>query len=608
MIPQSFIQDLLARVDIVDVVGRTVQLKKAGQNFLGLCPFHSEKSPSFTVSPSKQFFHCFGCGAHGSAIGFLMEHRGLNYVEAIRDLAQGAGMPVPETERTTDFLSKTGALTEILARAAEFYRAQLKESPGAIEYLKRRGVSGQIAARFALGYAPDTWQPLRAAFDNYDDARLVEAGLVIADEGKRYDRFRGRVMFPIRSARGQMIGFGARVIGAGEPKYLNSPETPIFRKGHELYGLHEARDAIRKSGRAIVAEGYTDVIRLVQSGFEESVAALGTAVTSAHVSALFKAADHVIFAFDGDAAGGKAARRALEAALPVIADTKRASFVSLPEGEDPDSLIAAKGGAAFEAALADALPLSEFFIRSLAAGDSGLSASAEDRAALLGEAKPLLLSMAPGAMRLQLMHKLAEATRTPLDAVETLYGLRKAAIRRTRSFEKRTPHLEVSDLKLSILQQLLAHPSLAREFTAEMIYEHLPGDDRIDREIIEVWRASTATSAAEAAALTHGALLELLADSEFADEYRALAAQDMEIETSVEMARQIVDDALAKLKLRQFERARSERLADYQQEPSPQRLDAYREADQAYLRARGAAEPAAARSDAPIQAVNRAVN
>ena len=589
MIPQSFIQDLLARVDIVDVVGRYVQLKKGGQNYLGLCPFHAEKSPSFTVSPSKQFFHCFGCGAHGSAIGFVMEHRGQGYVDAIRDLAQLAGMQVPETERAADSHTKTRAITDVLLRAAEFYRGQLKDSSAAIEYLKRRGVSGQTAARFALGYAPDAWQPLRAAFDNYDDPQMVEAGLVIADEGKRYDRFRGRVMFPIRSARGQVIGFGARVIDAGEPKYLNSPETPVFRKGQELYGLHEARDAIRKSGRAIVAEGYMDVIRLAQAGFVESVAALGTAVTSAHVSALFKAADHVIFAFDGDAAGRKAARRALEAALPVIADTKRASFVSLPEGQDPDSVIGNGGAAAFDSALSEALPLSEFFIRTLT-GTAQRPASAEDRAALLGAAKPLLLSMPPGAMRLQLLRELAEVARTPLDAVEALYGLRKALPRRMASVERHTPRMEVGDLKLSILQQLLAHPTLAREFNQDVIDEHVHGDDRVDREIAEVWRASTATTAAEAAALSHGALLELLADSDYADEYRALAAQEMEIETGVEVAREIVSEAFAKLKLRRFERDRAERLSDYERDPSPQRLDAYRAADQAYTRARGPTE------------------
>jgi len=594
MIPQSFIQDLLARVDIVDVVGRYVELKKGGQNFAGLCPFHSEKSPSFTVSPSKQFFHCFGCGAHGSAVGFLMEHRGLDYVDAIRDLAQFAGMQVPENERATQAHTKTRALTEVLTQAAEFYRAQLKQSASAIEYLKARGISGQSAARFGLGFAPDNWQPLRAAFDQYEDPRLVEAGLVIADEGKRYDRFRGRVIYPIRSPRGQVIGFGARVIDDTEPKYLNSPETPVFRKGHELYGLHEARDAIRRSGRAIVAEGYMDVIWLAQAGFEESVAALGTAVSSAHVSALFKAADHVVFAFDGDAAGRKAARRALEAALPVIADTKRASFVLLGEGEDPDSLISTHGASAFEAALAGALPLSKFFIRSLSSSPDGdLPSSAEDRAALLGAAKPLLISMAPGAMRLQLLRELADATRTPLDSVEALYGLRKAPARRPASLERRTPRMDVGDLKLSILQQLLAHPSLAREFNQSIIEEHLQGEDRRDHEITEVWRASTAATASEASVLSHGALLELLTDSEHAGEYRSLAAQEMEIDTSPDVARQVVAEAFTKLKLRRFERERADRLAAYQQEPSPQRLSAYQEADLAYMRARGASQPEA---------------
>ncbi|HZA97059.1 MAG TPA: toprim domain-containing protein, partial [Burkholderiaceae bacterium] len=473
----------------------------------------------------------------------------------------------------------------------DFYRGQLKDSRLAIEYLKRRGITGQTAARFGLGYAPDAWQPLRAAFDNYDDPQLVEAGLVISDEGKRYDRFRGRVMFAIRNTRGQVVGFGARILDVGEPKYLNSPETAVFRKGHELYGLHEARDAIRKSGRAIVAEGYMDVIRLAQAGFDESVAALGTAVTSAHVSALFKAADHVIFAFDGDAAGRKAARRALEAALPVIADTKRASFVSLPEGQDPDSLIGGQGREGFESALNEALPLSEFFIRSLTGAAERRPTSAEERAAVLGMAKPLLLSMPPGAMRLQLVRELADASRTPHDAVEALYGLRKAPKVRLASVQRHTPRVEVSDLKLAILQQLLAHPILAREFNQQVIDEHLHSDDRIDLEIAEVWRTFTATTASEAAVLSQGALLEMLGESEYADEYRAIAAQEMEIETGVEVARQVMSEAYVKLRLRRFERERAERLADYERDPSPQRLAAYRAADQAYTRAREPAEP-----------------
>jgi DNA primase len=588
MIPQSFIQDLLARVDIVDVVGRYVQLKKGGQNLLGLCPFHGEKSPSFTVSPSKQFYHCFGCGAHGSAIGFLMEHRGLGYVDAIRELAQQAGLQVPESaDRSSDSSGKIRALTDLLKQAADYYRAQLKESPVAIDYLKGRGLTGATAARFGLGYSPDAWQPLRAAVANYDDPRLVEAGLVIADEGKRYDRFRGRIMFPIRNPRGQVIGFGARILGAGEPKYLNSPETPVFRKGQELYGLHEARDAIRQSGRAIVCEGYLDVIQLAQAGFAEAVAALGTAVTSAHVGALLRATDHVIFAFDGDAAGRKAARRALEATLPVIADTKRASFVLLPEGEDPDSLVQARGAAAFEAELAQALPLSRFFIEALASGRS--LGSPEDRAAIVADAKALLLSMPPGALRLQLLRELADASRTPLEDLEALYGIRRTRPSRPAPLQRRTPHAEVEDLKRRILQQLLAHPPLAREFEQAVVEEHVGREDRIDQEISEVWQAATQPSSSVSAVMTHGTLLEVLQGSPYAEDYQALAAQEMELDTDVETSRQVLEEAFEKLRLRRLEQERTERLAEFEKDQSPERLAAYQDADRAYMRARSKA-------------------
>jgi len=593
MIPQSFIQDLLARVDIADVVGRYVQLKKAGQNLLGLCPFHGEKTPSFTVSPSKQFFHCFGCGAHGSAIGFLMEHRGLGYVDAVRELAQAAGMQVPDVSpRAGEVQSKTRALTELLARAAEFYRTQLKASEGAIGYLKGRGLTGQTAARFALGFAPDAWQPLRAAFENYDDPRLVEAGLVIADEGKRYDRFRGRIMFPIRNPRGQVIGFGARIMGSGEPKYLNSPETPVFHKGQELYGLYEGRDAIRQAGRAIVVEGYMDVIQLAQSGFGESVAALGTAITGAHVSALFRITDHVVFAFDGDAAGRKAARRALEATLPVIADTKRASFVLLPESEDPDSLIKSRGKQAFEAELEHALPLSRFFVRALAGASLD---TAEDRAALVASARPLLLSMAPGAMRAQLLRELAEAARMPADELASLFGLRRAAPVRPATIARRTPHMDVDDLKRRVLQQLLVHPRLSTDFLDALTEEHATGEDDVDRQIMEVASAVAEHGSGSEGGLSHGALMELLGESEHAGEYRALAAQELELETEPETAREILVTAFGKLRLRRLERMRAERLQQYQQEQSPQALEAYRSADQAYLKARGEAVGGASR-------------
>jgi len=552
MIAQGFIQDLLGRVDIVDVVGRHVQLKKAGQNLVGLCPFHGEKTPSFTVSPSKQFFHCFGCGAHGSAIGFLMDQRGLSYVEAIHELAQQVGLTVPETLRSEREQAQRGrGLTELLAAAADFYRRELKASPAAIDYLKGRGVSGQTAARFALGYAPDAWQPLRSALPNYDDPKLAEAGLVVAgDEGRRYDRFRGRVMFPIRNRRGAVIGFGARVLGAGEPKYLNSPETPVFRKGHELYGLFEAHEAIRSRNRAIVCEGYLDVIQLAQAGFGESVAALGTAVTAQHVSTLLRLTDHVVFAFDGDAAGRKAARRALEAALPAIADGKRVSFVLLPQSEDPDSLIRNHGAGAFEVELLRALPLSRWLLQTLTEGKD--LQQAEDRAALLAQARPLLESMSPGALRLQLTRELAAAARTAADEVEALFGLkswrRLPAARASAAGERRAPAVEAGDLKTRILRHLVAHPELAREFNRQIAIESLESPQAIDRQIAEVWRTATAGAGGSS-----GALIEALADSEFGPNYRAMAAQALVVADEPAEARTDLAAAFAALALRRVE-------------------------------------------------------
>jgi DNA primase len=520
-----------------------------------------------------------------------MEHRGLNGAGVIRELTAGrhAGAGNQRPRRDSGKLS---ALSDLLRRAAEYYQAHLKESGIAIDYLKGRGLTGQTAARFAIGYSPDAWQPLRAAVDNYDDARLVEAGLVIADEGKRYDRFRGRIMFPIRNVRGQVIGFGARIIGAGEPKYLNSPETPLFHKGQELYGLYEARDAIRQSGRAIACEGYLDVIQLAQAGFGEAVAALGTAITSAHVSTLLRATDHVVFAFDGDAAGRKAARRALEATLPVIADTKRASFLLLPEGEDPDSIVKTGGAPAFEHELSDALPLSRFFIETLGRGRS--LASPEDRAAMVSDARSLILSMPPGALRLQLLRELAEAARTPLDDLETLYGLRRGRPARPIALSRRTPRLEVEDLKRCILQQLLAHPPLAREFDRAVTDEHLGRESPVDKEITEVWRTATSPELSAGAVMTHGALLEVLQSSPFIDDYRVLAVQEMELDTDVETARQVLDEAFHKLQLRRLEAERTERLAEYERDPSEHRLEAYRAADRCYTEARlRRAEPVA---------------
>ncbi len=538
MIPQGFILDLLARVDIVEVVGRHVALKKGGQNYLGLCPFHGEKTPSFTVSPAKQFFHCFGCGAHGSAVGFLMDHRGLSYVEAIEELAQGAGLAVPqESLRSGQEAASSRGLTEVLQRAADHYRRQLKEAPAAIEYLKSRGLTGAIAARYALGYAPDAWQGLKSAFDNYNDPRLVDAGLVITgEENKRYDRFRGRVMFPIRNRRGSVIGFGARVLDGSEPKYLNSPETALYHKGQELYGLFEAQESIRRRSRVIVCEGYMDVIQLAQAGFGEAVAALGTAVTAHHVNTLFRLTASVVFAFDGDAAGRKAARRALEATLPVIGDDRRASFVLLPDGEDPDSLIRAHGPGALDDEIGRALSLSQWFLRCISEGLD--LAQPEDRAAAVSAARPLLESMPTGALRMQLVRALGEATMTSAQDIETLFGLtpwRRLPPPR-ESLDGGRPARAVKgveSLKQRLLQRLLAFPGLAREFNAPIAALAVDGDADLDRQLAEVWRAATSAASAHT-----GAVLEALSQSQYIDTYRALAARDLNGEDDEAPARE----------------------------------------------------------------------
>jgi len=420
VIPQAFIQDLLARVDIVDVVGRSVKLRKSGANFVGLCPFHGEKTPSFSVSPSKQFYHCFGCGAHGTAIGFLMEHGGLGYVDAIEELARSVGVDVPR-EGAAHEERRSPALLALLDQAARYYRKRLRDAPQAIEYLVGRGLQGTTAARFAIGYAPAQWRGLEAAVADYEAPEMVAAGLVVEGDGnKRYDRFRDRIMFPIRNPRGQVIGFGGRVLGAGEPKYLNSPETPLFSKGRELYGLFEAREAIRREDCVIVVEGYLDVVMLAQHGVGNAVATLGTATTPDHVRKLLRLVDRVVFAFDGDAAGRKAAWRALEASLSQTDDTKRVEFLFLPIEHDPDSYVRAFGADGFREALSGALPLSELLVRELS--ERVDLAVPEGRARLLAEARPMLHALSAPALRLQLVHRLAELAELSADEVERYVG------------------------------------------------------------------------------------------------------------------------------------------------------------------------------------------
>jgi DNA primase len=470
VIPQSFISDLLNRVDIVDVVGRYVQLKKGGANFMGLCPFHSEKSPSFTVSPTKQFYHCFGCGAHGTSIGFLIEYSGMGFVDAVKDLAQNVGMVVPEQDdkippaQRAQMAAQSLALTEAMTRASEFYRSQLRGATDAIAYLKNRGLTGEIAARFGLGYAPPGWDNLRSIFPDYEAVALAEAGLVIdkVDEDggnrKRYDRFRERVMFPIKNTKGQVIAFGGRVLDHGEPKYLNSPETPLFSKGFELYGLFEARQAIRDAGYVLVTEGYMDVVALAQMGFPQAVATLGTACTTNHVQKLLRQTDTVIFSFDGDKAGRRAARRALEACLPHVTDNKTIKFLFLPTEHDPDSYVRTYGNEAFEQEIHEAMPLSQFLIKE-AVGEHDLQ-SPEGRARAQFDAKPMLQSMTPTSLRLQIVRGLAQLTQSSPGEIEVLFELAKP-VAVARQAPPRTGRPVPVGLELQIVRLLVAHPPLA---------------------------------------------------------------------------------------------------------------------------------------------------
>lgn len=429
LIPQGFIDDLLNRTDILDVVSSRVQLKKAGKNFTACCPFHKEKTPSFSVSPDKQFYYCFGCGAGGNALGFVMDHDNLDFVQAVEDLAKAAGMEVPREE------SRRGAkprqptdspLYPLLAAAADYYRQALRQHPArksAVEYLKGRGLTGEIARDFGLGFAPPGWDNLlrHLSSDTLQQRAMIDAGLLVenAETGKRYDRFRDRVMFPIRDSRGRVIAFGGRVLGDDKPKYLNSPETPVFHKGQELYGLFEARKYNRNLDEVIVVEGYMDVIALAQQGLRNAVATLGTATSEEHIKRLFRIVPSILFCFDGDQAGRNAAWRALEAALGSLQDGRKARFLFLPEGEDPDTLVRAEGLDAFRARIAQhAQPLADYFFEQLAAEAD--PRSLEGKAHMATLAAPLI-DRVPGANLKALMRaRLGEITGLSGEAMSQL--------------------------------------------------------------------------------------------------------------------------------------------------------------------------------------------
>lgn len=465
MIPEVFIQELLHRIDVVDLIDGYVPLKKAGANFAACCPFHSEKSPSFTVSPSKQFYHCFGCGAHGTAIGFLMEYAGIGFVDAVKELAVRVGLHVPDEQAgATPHALHVPMLTEIMAQAATFYSRQLKRSEKAIAYLKERGLSGEIARRFGIGYAPEGSQSLTNVFSDYANPDLQLAGLVVkSDSGRLYDRFRDRVMFPIINQKGETIAFGGRVIGSGEPKYLNSPETPLFEKGQEVFGLPQARAAIRQSDRVVVVEGYMDVVALAQHGISNVVATLGTATTATHVQKLMRQAGRLVFCFDGDAAGRKAAWRALENCLEVLPEQKTVGFVFLPEKDDPDSFVRQQGQDSFLRMTVDATPLSDFLLRELVR-NCDLTA-AEGRAKLIADARPLLGRLQSISLKLQMIKQLAQVTGFSQAEVEKLCKLRPLA----GPAPARIPRPAPLSIPRRLLPLLLQKPQLASRLPLDLL-------------------------------------------------------------------------------------------------------------------------------------------
>ena len=422
LIPQDFIGDLVARADVVEVIGRRVQLKKAGREFKACCPFHDEKTPSFTVSPTKGFYHCFGCGAHGTPIDFLMEFDHMSFPEAVETLANSMGLEVPRTESDRP-ARRYDELFELTSRVERFWQNALRENDAAVNYLKQRGIDGTTAKRFGLGYAVDGWSTLLDKFGTSPEAieRLLAAGLIIRkDNGGHYDRFRDRITFPIRDARGRCIGFGGRAMGDGEPKYLNSPETVLFHKGRELYGLFEARQALRQIERLVVVEGYMDVVALARHGIDFSVATLGTATTMDHLNRLFRLTENIDFCFDGDRAGKQAAWRALETALPQIREGRQVRFVFLPDGHDPDSFVNEFGSATFIDALDNGVALSDYLIAELA---SQVNLETVDGRARLAElAKPLLAKIPPGVYRELLVESLAETVQLSAGKLDRMLG------------------------------------------------------------------------------------------------------------------------------------------------------------------------------------------
>jgi len=469
-IPQHFIDDLINKVDIVDVVDSRVALKKRGKEHIACCPFHNEKSPSFTVSQSKQFYHCFGCGAHGTAISFIMEYERLDFVDAIEALAADYHIEVPRDQSHFDpqKSDEKKNIYNVLEKSSELFQQELKKNQRAIDYLKKRGLSGEIAKTFAMGYVPDSWDFILQQLGTSDTQKdaLLKAGLLIEKStSKYYDRFRDRIMFPIRDRRGRTIGFGGRILDQGEPKYLNSPETPVFHKGQELYGLYEARQAVRELKHIVIVEGYMDVVALAQHGIPYAVATLGTATSQEQISQLFRVVPEIIFCFDGDAAGKKAAWRALENCLPVLRDGIQARFLFLPDGEDPDTLVRKEGQKTFEFRLQNATPLSDFMLNHLA--DQVDVTSADGRARFSELCKPLIAKLSDSVFKDLLLEQLSKRVGLSVSAMQQHMpdNTHQPEVRvQAPVKQNQKHHIKVTPTRLAIAL-LLQNPSLGSKVT-----------------------------------------------------------------------------------------------------------------------------------------------
>lgn len=497
-IPRDFIDQLLNRIDIVDLIdGRITLRKKTGNNFFACCPFHNEKSPSFSVSQIKQFFYCFGCGAHGNAIDFLIQYDRLSFPEAIETLAHQLGMTIPreKNQRNVEKSAAKQSHYELLENVAKYYQQQLrqhKDAERAVQYLKQRGVSGVIAKEFSIGYAAPGWDHVLQAFEK-SKAQLFETGMLIKkEEGGYYDRFRDRIMFPIVDRRGRTIGFGGRIIDQGEPKYLNSPETPVFQKGHELYGLYQALKANRQLQRVIVVEGYMDVIALFQHDITYAVATLGTATTANHLERLFRHTAEVIFCFDGDNAGRTAAWRALQVTLPLMRDGVQVRFLFLPDGEDPDTVVRKEGKQSFEERMNNASTIADFFFQTLATQTD--MTSTDGRARYVKLATDLLKQLPEGFFRQMMLSELAKRARIDVEHLTPRTNTKPATPLRSTALKTRPP----SPLRIA-MTLLIQQPSLVELIKTPMPALNLPGYDLLLR-IIDIAR--------ESPSLTTGGLLE----------------------------------------------------------------------------------------------------